>query len=92
MVGFSCTMMVTWEAILMYLYCRLPDLSSFSLTKASVFLSGFEKSGKASPPRYLLLTDMMILSGGPAGLVYGFLLVWVGVLALFITLSELASM
>jgi len=31
-------------------------------------------------------------SGGPAGLVYGFLVVWAGTLATFISLAELASM
>ena len=36
------------------------------------------------------LTDS--ISGGPAGLVYGFLFVWVGVLCVFTTLSELVSM
>ncbi|KAL8752452.1 MAG: hypothetical protein Q9184_005731 [Pyrenodesmia sp. 2 TL-2023] len=47
MLGFSCTIMVTWEGILV---------------------------------------------GGPAGLVYGFLIVWLGTLCVFTTLSELASM
>ncbi|KAL8726983.1 MAG: hypothetical protein Q9166_006346 [cf. Caloplaca sp. 2 TL-2023] len=32
------------------------------------------------------------LSGGPAGLIYGFLVVWVGTLCVFITLGELSSM
>ena len=31
-------------------------------------------------------------SGGPAGLVYGFILVWAGTAAVFASLSELASM
>ena len=31
-------------------------------------------------------------SGGPAGLVYGFLLVWLGNLSVFITMGELVSM
>ncbi|KAL8750575.1 MAG: hypothetical protein Q9199_006981 [Rusavskia elegans] len=31
-------------------------------------------------------------SGGPAGLIYGFLFVWVGTLCVFTTLGELASM
>lgn len=31
-------------------------------------------------------------NGGPAGLVYGYLLTWIGTLSIFITLSELASM
>lgn len=32
------------------------------------------------------------LSGGPAGLLYGFIIVWAGTAAVFATLSELASM
>ena len=32
------------------------------------------------------------ISGGPAGLVYGFLMVWAGTAAVFASLSELASM
>lgn len=31
-------------------------------------------------------------SGGPAGLVYGFLFVWAGTLATYASLGELASM
>lgn len=31
-------------------------------------------------------------SGGPAGLLYGFIIVWAGTAAVFVTLSELASM
>ena len=31
-------------------------------------------------------------SGGPAGLVYGYFLTWIGTLAVFVTLGELASM
>ncbi|KAI9732958.1 MAG: hypothetical protein M1818_007391 [Claussenomyces sp. TS43310] len=31
-------------------------------------------------------------NGGPAGLVYGFILTWIGTMSIFLTLSELASM
>lgn len=31
-------------------------------------------------------------SGGPAGAVYGFLIVWAGLMATFITISEMVSM
>ena len=37
------------------------------------------------------MTDEAI-SGGPAGLLYGFLIVWAGTAAVFTSLSELASM
>ncbi|KAI1124190.1 putative GABA permease [Nemania abortiva] len=53
--GFSCTVLITWEG---------------SLT---TFLSGLE-------------------NGGPSGLLYGFLVVWVGTLSTFATLSEMVSM
>lgn len=53
--GFSCTVLITWEATLI------------------LFLSGFQ-------------------NGGPAGIIYGFLLVWLGNLSVFSTLSELVSM
>ncbi len=55
MLGFSCTIMVTWEGM------------------CAVFLQGFS-------------------NGGPAGLIYGFLAVWLGTMCLFATLGELASM
>ncbi|KAI9881205.1 MAG: hypothetical protein M1830_007183 [Pleopsidium flavum] len=53
--GFGCTMMVTWEGILV------------------LFVSAFE-------------------NGGPAGFVYGFLIVWIGTMAVFTTMAEMASM
>lgn len=31
-------------------------------------------------------------SGGPAGAVYGFLIVWTGLIATFISISEMVSM
>ena len=31
-------------------------------------------------------------SGGPAGVIYGYLAVWLGTMAVFASLSELASM
>ncbi|KAL8896390.1 MAG: hypothetical protein Q9192_003116 [Flavoplaca navasiana] len=55
MLGFSCTIMVTWEGMLV------------------LFLAGYS-------------------NGGPAGLIYGFLFVWIGTLCVFTTLGELASM
>lgn len=53
--GFSCTILITWEGGL------------------TVFISGLE-------------------NGGPAGIIYGFIFVWIGNLAVFSTLSELVSM
>jgi choline transport protein len=53
--GFSCTVLITWEGSLI------------------VFLSGLQ-------------------NGGPAGIVYGFIIVWAGTFSVFITLSEMVSM
>ena len=53
--GFSCTVLITWEGS-------------------------------------LILFDTGLENGGPAGLVYGFLVIWIGNLSVFSTLSELVSM
>ncbi|KAJ5370884.1 choline transport protein [Penicillium cataractarum] len=55
MLGFSCTILITWEGIVV------------------LFLQAYS-------------------NGGPAGAVYGFIFVWVGVASTFVVLSELASM
>lgn len=53
--GFSCTVLITWEGSLV------------------TFLQGLQ-------------------NGGPSGIIYGFIVVWVGTLSVFATLSELVSM
>ncbi|KAI0023721.1 amino acid transporter-like protein [Xylariomycetidae sp. FL0641] len=53
--GFSCTVLTTWEATLF------------------VFTAGLQ-------------------NGGPSGIVYGYILVWAGMLATFTTLGEMCSM
>ncbi|KAI0866740.1 putative GABA permease [Xylaria cubensis] len=53
--GFSCTILITWEASLF------------------VFVSG-------------------LTNGGPAGIVYGYIVAWVGMICIFFTLSEMVSM
>ncbi|KAG9233486.1 amino acid transporter-like protein [Amylocarpus encephaloides] len=55
MLGFSCTVMITWEGMLL------------------LFAVGFT-------------------NGGYAGSIYGFIIVWIGTLAVFTTMGELASM
>ncbi|KUJ11509.1 choline transport protein [Mollisia scopiformis] len=55
MVGLACTLMSTWEGILV------------------VFAVGYQ-------------------NGGPAGLIYGFLLIWAGTTSVFIVMGELSSM
>lgn len=53
--GFSCTVLITWEGS-------------------------------------LILFSQGLANGGPAGVIYSFLIVWAGNLSVFSTLSELASM
>ncbi|KAH9999240.1 putative GABA permease [Xylariaceae sp. FL0662B] len=53
--GFSCTVLITWEGSLIG------------------FLSGLQ-------------------NGGPSGIIYGFIVVWIGTLSVFAILSELVSM
>ncbi|KAL9064200.1 MAG: hypothetical protein Q9161_009020 [Pseudevernia consocians] len=55
MLSFSCTVLVTWEGVLV------------------LFAEGFT-------------------NGGPAGLVYGFIVAWIGTSSIFLTISELASL
>ena len=54
-VGFSCTLMITWEGML------------------SVFIYGLE-------------------DGGPAGLIYGFLLCWFGYFTVVASMAEMISL
>ncbi|KAJ4359907.1 uncharacterized protein N0V89_000464 [Didymosphaeria variabile] len=39
----------------------------------------------------ILVYDLAYISGGPAGLIYGFLLVWLGNISVFIAIGELSS-
>ena len=57
----------------------------------SVFQLGFKKYGSVFAVDDRLMIDGT-LSGGPAGLVYGFIIAWAGTSAVFASLSELASM
>ncbi|KAI0505243.1 putative GABA permease [Xylaria bambusicola] len=53
--GFSCTVLITWEGM-------------------------------------LIVSTQSLLNGGPAGVLYGYIIVWIGTLSTFAVLSELASM
>ncbi|KAF2794551.1 putative GABA permease [Melanomma pulvis-pyrius CBS 109.77] len=53
--GFSCTVLITWEGI-------------------------------------LIVSTQSLLNGGPAGVIWGYLIVWVGTISTYTVLSELASM
>ncbi|KAI1073897.1 putative GABA permease [Whalleya microplaca] len=53
--GFSCTVLITWEGM-------------------------------------LIVSTQSLLNGGPAGVIWGYLVVWAGTISTFTVLSELASM
>ena len=57
----------------------------------SVFHLGLEKYVPVTAVRDGLVNDKQY-SGGPAGLLYGFIIVWAGTAAVFASLCELASM
>ena len=60
-------------------------------SSASVFQFGFEKyESWCCWTRWFVINGAF--SGGPAGLLYGFIVVWAGTAAVFASLSELASM
>ncbi|KAF5869574.1 putative choline transport protein [Botrytis fragariae] len=71
LIGFACSLMGTWEGVLVF------------------FLLGYQKlvSNAACS-----LSKSAIACGGPAGLIYGFLVIWFGTFCTFVTMSELASM
>ena len=89
MVAFSCTVLVTWEGVYSYalspcfawelILTRKKDLCQ---TMSSTSYSQRDCPG-TSDKRY---------SGGSAGLIYGYLAIWAGTLATFISIAELASM
>ncbi|KAI0539934.1 putative GABA permease [Xylaria digitata] len=53
--GFSCTVLITWEGM-------------------------------------LIVSTQSLVNGGPAGVIWGYIIVWVGTISTFAVLSELASM
>ncbi|GAW21671.1 hypothetical protein ANO14919_111940 [Xylariales sp. No.14919] len=53
--GFSCTVLITWEGM-------------------------------------LIVSTQSLLNGGPAGVIWGYIIVWIGTISTFAVLSELASM
>ncbi|KAI1657192.1 putative GABA permease [Daldinia decipiens] len=53
--GFSCTVLITWEGM-------------------------------------LIVSTQSLVNGGPAGVIWGYLIVWIGTISVFAVLSELASM
>lgn len=40
----------------------------------------------------LFATQLIFVSGGPAGVIWGFVIVWVGTLSTFAVIAELVSM
>ena len=60
-------------------------------TQGSTFQIGFKKYAACRRCTRRLIIDEAF-SGGPAGLLYGFLIVWAGTAAVFASLGELVSM
>lgn len=58
------------------------------------FLSilGFSSTALICWESMMIVMDQGLKNGGPSGVVYGFILVWLGSLAIFTSLTELASM
>ncbi|KAJ8122364.1 hypothetical protein ONZ43_g1422 [Nemania bipapillata] len=73
--GFSCTVLITWEGMFMY----APEEKLLLDTETD------------EPPSHSVSTQSL-LNGGPAGVIWGYIIVWVGTLSTFVVLSELASM
>ena len=90
MLSFSCTVLITWEGVLVLVFYIARGLLLL-LTLYSGCLQKASQSRVAEPALTgkLLLT---IASGGPAGLVYGFIIAWIGTCSIFVTISELASL
>lgn len=89
MVGFSCAVLTTWEASLK---CVPQNNEKTAIDSAQV---SFTLVSKSMIPGAALHDGLVIneaFSGGPAGLLYGFIIVWAGTAAVFTSLSELASM
>ena len=68
-----------------------PEIPRAELMRSSVFDIGFTKYVIRSR-RIEIAYSNQFCSGGPAGLVYQFLLCWIGTASVFACLSELASM
>lgn len=77
MTGLTCTLMVTWEGILMSVV-----LSTF-----------YFKLSPSNPADYIPSAFASGLgNGGPSGLVYGYLFVWAGTVTQVLIMAELGSM
>lgn len=70
--------MNTWEVTLMYASNHLPKLRSAKLQVLTLL--------------HYRTASFTLINGGLAGLVWGYLLVWVGFMLVFATIAEMASM
>ena len=75
MVGLTCTLMATWEGLFS---CVL--LSETPPYRASDRLT-----------EGISVFILGLTNGGPAGLVYGFIICWIGTIGLYCSLAEMAS-
>ena len=90
MLSFSCTVLITWEGVLVLVFYIARELLLL-LTRYSVCL---QKASQSKVVESALMGKhlLTISSGGPAGLVYGFIIAWIGTCSIFVTISELASL
>lgn len=87
--GFSCTVLITWEGSLTYVSSVVVLFPHPTNSRIGRFLRDCRSITPLSP-EFAEVTNAG--SGGPSGILYGFLVVWVGTLSVFTTLSELVSM
>jgi choline transport protein len=88
--GFSCTVLITWEGSLVQVHILQTQQSSSRLTLQQTVSPGLPKV--SYPLHRTRLTLKENHSGGTAGVIYGYLLVWLGTVSVFMVLSELVSM
>ena len=88
--GLSCTVVITWEAFLMYVRLLRRIAENIDIDLSDGLCSGLCKVIPSEP--FQILEANIKPSGGPAGVVYGYLFVWLGTLAVFATLAEASSM
>ena len=71
---------------------RFPALCGTNVWLLSLFVMGFAKYHSYLEAWFIVQSYSWHCSGGPSGLVYGFIITWIGTLSIFTVLSELSSM
>lgn len=88
MLGFCIVSIGTWEGAFAQVFYRKYVAALIHIFQAL----GSESSKVCGADNSFLGLTYQILSGGPAGIVYSYILVWAGNLATFSCLAELASL